>query len=438
MPLDGNQLDELLSGFIDGQLTAAERQMVEQAIAGDSSFAERVEQLRLQSLSLRALGDALLAASPVADSRRNQTLSNSPDSRANPNAPNPNALSTQVIKLAQQRAAELGLPAKHYLRSDSTGVDVPLPDAALAISPTVLREPVQAIGSQLRRWLAVGALAATAATVLVIANTGRQPAAVPTVTQHNIPAEKNTRPKFPTPSEIPQTELLAESASTTSSSEPTRPPADSNLVGQFGTMSLVLVVDVQVTSRALRSGAVDRILATAGIPLAPAVTADQNILKALDESRLVVRGQSGVTGDVFVHVVRGDMIELDSALRTLWQDRDSFPNVGLNVSIDARATLAREMLRSLGNRYSASDRFAVPLVSAPTEATTQDELLNSPSSGGTVAGSSPFPASQAGQLYISNNQRARGWNDAAMLPTATPTAQSDAMVTILLVLHRVD
>ncbi len=426
MPRDGNQLDELLSGFIDGQLTASERQQVEEAIDRDPSIAEHLEQLRRQSLDLRAVGTALIAT----------TSSSSLESQLEQALPHASAssLSSRVVELAQRRAEELGLPAGHYLRSSSSRAEVAQQIPATASSRNQLRGTEQPAGVQLKRWLAAGALAATAATVLVIATLRWQPTAVPTVAQQAAPAEQATRPAFPAPADMPQTERLANSNPSNAQSDLTISPVDSNLVGRFGAMSMVLVVDVQITSQALRSGAIDKILATAGIPLAPAVSADHGILKALDESRLVVRGKSGASGEVFVHVVRGDMHELDPALRQLWQDRDSFPNVSLNVSIDAHATLAREILRSLGDRYSSSDRFAVPLVSAPTEATAD----NTTGDGIVVAGSSPFPSSGNGQRYISSSQRAHGWSESNMLPAATAASQSDAMVTILLVLHRVD
>jgi anti-sigma factor RsiW len=428
MPLDGNQLDELLSGFIDGQLTEAERQQVEQAISHDSRIADQVERLRRQSASLRSLGDALLTqAKPGLTSKPNR-----------------------IIELARQRAEAMELPRNHHVRSSK-----PLPASIQLGNEATTKELAsralhEVRGSTWKRWLA---LSTVAATLLLFAVLGRQAHNVTSVT-HQKPANDHERA-----SRLDSTAEIASSTPESGASQPAfptvvapheadLPPSDStstvksSLVSQLDSMSYVLVVDVQVTAQALRDGAIDKLFVESGIPVVPAVAADREILKALDDSRLVVRGES-VAGAVFVHVVRGDMQELDVALRKLWQDPARFPNVNLNLSIDARATLAREILRSLGDRYTVTDRFAVPLVSSvANDATREAAPTAAVNSAQPVAGSSPFPGNPNGERYISSSQRAQGWAqgwaELPIVPNQDSQNVSEKLVTILLVLHRVD
>src|SRR5690606_25920201 len=130
---------------------------------------------------------------------------------------------------------------------------------------------------------------------------------------------------------------------------------------------------------------------------------------------------------VSIQVVRGGLQELDGALRKVWQDIDSFPNVGLNLSIDSRAALMREMLRSSGDRFAATDRFAVPLAfDAKAPVTPPGDMP--------AGRSNPLLADDDGVQYVSRSQRENGWESLGELPGVT----SQSLATILLVIHYAD
>ncbi len=59
MPLDGEQLNDLLSGFVDGELTQEERALVEEAARGDARLGEQLKQLRQQSSWVQQAGNAI-------------------------------------------------------------------------------------------------------------------------------------------------------------------------------------------------------------------------------------------------------------------------------------------------------------------------------------------------------------------------------------------
>ena len=90
----------------------------------------------------------------------------------------------------------------------------------------------------------------------------------------------------------------------------------------------------------------------------------------------------------------------------------------------------REILRSAGNRFAPTDRFAMPLA---IDQTAMD--LRSTGQAVPVPGQvSPFPGADGGVQYISKSQRDSGWEGMGELSSG----QLDSMATILLVVHGVD
>jgi anti-sigma factor RsiW len=64
MPPEGEKLDELLSGYIDGALNEKERQIVEQAAQDDVRVSQRILQLRQQAADVAYLGSKLAQQLP--------------------------------------------------------------------------------------------------------------------------------------------------------------------------------------------------------------------------------------------------------------------------------------------------------------------------------------------------------------------------------------
>lgn len=444
MPLDGKQLDELLSGFIDGELTDVERELVEKAARDDVRIAGQIELLRRQSSWVQQVGQSQL----------NQL------SQLSPNAAQEHSGSTlaqRVIAEARQRGRELGLPATHYVRPDEGDmVHLPAPGAYVSQSGDSMgagdsKPATKSSRRRIEAWLALGGLAAAAAVLLAIT--------WPKLEQQNLPstpsnqlAQRDNQPQLqhdqrhadkPDGAVVPEALAPAESLASkaaplgpSSTSALARDEADeaagSNLVGMSDGLAYALVVDVEVSAQAKKSRVLERLLTAAGIPLAPPVAVNAPILKALDDSRLVVREPTSTVHAVSIQVVRGALHELDGALRGIWQDSDSFPNVGLNLSIDSRAALMREMLRSSGDRFAPTDRFAVPLA--------VDQVALAPALGNGIQRDAPagrassLMADDAGVHYVSSSQRENGWEGLGELSGTT----SKSLATILLVIHHAD
>ena len=462
MPLDGKQLDELLSGFIDGELTDVELELVEKAARDDVRIAERIELLRRQSSWVQQFGQSQLEqlSQFSHQSQSNQQSQLTPDASQERSS---STLAQRVIAEARQRGRELGLPATHYVRSaERDVVHLPAPGADVSRgaskSGVDAKRATKSSSRRMEAWLALGGLAAAAAVLLAVT--------WPKLEQPNLPSTPSSQlAQHDNQPQLQHDQLLADKQDGAAVSEQLAPAeslaskgaplasrtaplgsgttraltldednaaAGSNLVGMSDGLAYALVVDVEVSAQAERSRVLEKLLTSAGIPLAPPVAVNAQILKALDDSRLVVREPTSEVHAVSIQVVRGELQELDSALRRIWQDSDSFPNVGLNLSIDSRAALMREMLRSSGDRFAPTDRFAVPLAA--------DQVALAPALGNGIQGDAPagrassLMADDAEVHYVSSSQRKNGWEGLGELSGIT----SKSLATILLVIHYAD
>lgn len=408
MPLDGEQLNDLLSGFIDGALSEVERAQVEEAARSDARIAQRIKTLEQQSSWIRQCGNELV----------NAAAASSPQS----------SLAQRVILESQRRARELGLPDNHYTKPYAPGTAEPT-----QVSPAPETSVALASSRRSSRWLAGSGMVAAAALLIsvtwltLVHRSGTNPVAKPddnSIATIEVLGGEREKGNEAQEGERHSNEPLEIDAQSMGSS----------LVGKSDGMSYALVVDAQVTAKARREQVLERILAGSGIPMVAPLMANAEIRKVLDDSRMIVRNPTADANLVSIQMLRGDIHELDLALREVWKDVESFPNVGLNLSIDSRATLMRAMLRSSETLYLPSESFAIPLAVAGSPTT--NELVDRANDvGDPISGSaSPFPANDGNVQYVSSSQRASGWMGAGDLTVSPP----DTVATILLVLHLVD
>ncbi len=421
MPLDGKQLDELLSGFIDGELTDEERDQVEKAARADVRVAQQIEALRRQSSWVCQVGQQQLTQAALREPTKEH---NRTQKHARP------TFADAVIAEAQRRGRELQLPATHHVRLGA-GETVQLRAATDAlVDGGSSQRASQSHPRRSRAWLAAAGVATAAVVLLAITwPVLRQPSPAfspPASSSASLSAtaSSNQLAQLDDQSAVPaDSQFAAERQADTAQASQA---AGSSLVGVSDGLAYALVVDVEITSQAAKSRVLEKLLTAAGIPLVPPVAANTEILKALDDSRLVVRDSTSGVHAVSIQVVRGGLHELDGALRKVWQDRDSFPNVGLNLSIDSRAALMREMLRSSGDRFASTDRFAVPLSFGQVPTATEGDLP--------AGRASPLMAADVGVQYVSSAERESSWESLGELPGTT----SEALATILLVIHYAD
>ncbi len=358
MPVNGEKLEELLSGFIDGELNQTELHQVEELLRSDPAIQYRVDELRKQSLAVRELGKVLGSQ------------------------PRTYSLAQVVIARAQQQAIDANLPPNHHVRI--------------------------AVPASKRKKLSVSMVAsvlALAASLLLIV-------ALPELT---------TSPKLASSTAPNETQIAGGDLN----NSPAPVVENSNLpigeyVGQADNsvppITYVLVVDIEVTAEAWNANVLNDIWASAGIQVTDSVVVDPSVTQAIDNSLMVVTPPSQQVEQKFLHVVRADMKQIDVTLRNIWKDKVRFPRVTLNVAIDTRADLVRQVLRSMKGNSTISS-FAAPVA-------TEDAQV--------AAHPSPFVGSAGGVKYVSSSDRARGWNASATLLKSSKDA------TVLIVAHIVE
>lgn len=390
MPLDGEELDELLSGFVDGALSETERRLVEESAQADVRLQQRILLLRRQSSEVNELGKL------VVDRSRRQ-FSRKPGL----------TLAETVIAQARKEAAKQGLPNSHYVYGH-----VASPSPVVTTSQPAANEQHQRVRKP--RLLLAGCLATAAAVFLAVFLA--RPA--DDFSNSSNSASRTVQPLLHTAESSKPNQ--AEPAFDVIESVKSETPAASQLVGQFDKLSYVLVVDLQITANALRNNVLEDILSKAGIPRIEPVVADQAILKKLDQSQMIVNPRGIDKQSTYITVIRAEMEEIEAALQAIWKDTDQFPNFGVNLAVDAKTGLVQDVLKGTGGRFSVNDSFAVP-VNADTSA------LGS-------AAASPFPGVPSHVNYVSSSIRSKGWPSYQF----GSDASSGSTTTILLVTHVVE
>ncbi len=391
MPLDGENLDELLSGFVDGVLSEAERKLVEEAAQADVRLKQRIYLLQRQASEVGDLGRVL------ADQARRQrkTLLDQ-------------TLAERVIAQARLQAVKAGLPNSHFVHGQ---VEHARHANAKPNAPITLHRP----STIKHRLLLAGVLSSAAAVLLAVVlsiYSDSHSNNVTDVASTNLSAQvpnaddSQENPRVTT-GELPESDLTSSEGS-------------SQLVGQFNQITFVLVADVQITARALRENVLEDLLIKAGIPPAAPVVADESMLKAMDQAQMIVNPPSNPSQRIYVTAIRAEMRQIDKALQDIWKDNIHFPNVSLNLAVDARANLVREVLNGTRGRFSLTDSFAVP--------------LSAQSAQPDIANSSPFPGVPNGVNYVSSSKRSSGW----ATPETLAEASSGTISTILLVTHVIE
>ena len=380
---EGEKLDEFLSGYIDGALSDAERELVEQAARDDARVAQRLLQLRLQVDAVRELGRQL-ARTAAGDRPAHSSR-----------------MAERVIAQAREQARGLGLAPDHFVFGEQAAV------TAVELEPATAPS---------RKWVSWSMLAA--AVLLAIA----------------VPWWRTQEPATIATGNGGLEEKRAVADTTFAGQEPAASAVDDEQVqpatfakkgaesaGRLGNLTFVLVVDIQMTAEGHRQQMLDRILNVAGITQIAPVPASPEVIRSLDEARMIVPSQNqNPAQPMLLTVVHAEIGDLDTALQAIWRDERHFPKVGLNLAIDARAALAREILKNASEGFNLSESFAVPLMAG--------------SNASQVALGSPLSETALGERFVSSASRSAGWGGTNSLAAVSAQAKS----TVLLVVHLVD
>ncbi len=172
--------------------------------------------------------------------------------------------------------------------------------------------------------------------------------------------------------------------------------------------SFVFVVDVEMSAEAVRNDFFRELLQGAGIRVERPIAANEEMKRALAETRMIVQPQAGAeteteTSDAWIYFVRADIGQIGPVLDKIYVDRQNFPRVAFDLAIDNPDTrLMQTIARATGQRFAADRPFAAPVSLSP------DDLQPS-----------PLRNVRKPQRFVSATRRQRGFSGdgmAAALP----------------------
>jgi hypothetical protein len=366
-----DRLDELISGFLDGELEPQESRELEQLLQRDSEATRR----------LRVLQNA-----------RN-TLANKPLYRL------PSTFADKVLAAAKQEAERLQLPADHPIRlaksrekSAEQLVVAAIESAKLPATDSVSVVTEVTTKQYWVRW----AIAAAASVMLIsgivwwstrpgtdnvgsvqnLAQNGSSnvnqptvetPSATsdPTVIQPTESALANSKPitnsevtEKPLPPSIEKATPSKENDNSIASKTETTTPASTpnaemdelkSLAGVDGGLSdsfkMLMIVDITISEEAWSSRAFSQILNEYGIAYERPILADSELKKALEDGSLVAKSgtdESSNTkvaengpGEVDLVFVQGRAARLDNAINEIYERTEEFPTIFFDLTLDA-------------------------------------------------------------------------------------------------------
>jgi hypothetical protein len=364
------QLDELISCYLDGELSQQETQQLESQLQSDPEAARRV---RIMREARKALQDS-------------QTYRL------------PDHFAARVLAAAKEEAERLGLPANHPIRlaeshRDHTKTVEDVPSIALASSAAAATPA----SDKKMRW--TWAYAAAAAVVLIggtiwwQAQDSASNNQKSQLAQDNKPTETQLSNETQLPNETqladvdksttkPATEsndvasgskavdaISAESKPNVSnvatndvgpSLVPAKPDSLdgpsatldnqamlndlANMSGEVETLNVLMVIDVTLTKEAWENQSFSRILNEYGIRFEEPIVADESLNKALENSNLVAKSGTDAnpadpivnknSGDVELVFIQARAARIDNAVKDIFERIDEYPSLYFDLSMD--------------------------------------------------------------------------------------------------------
>ena len=367
MPPDPHQIEEWLSGMLDGALTEQEQRQLELAMQNDPSIAELLEQmaeLRRSLLRGRSVGrlGADFSKRVVQAAQRQAAQLDSPPAWVLPGAPN-----------AREPAGQEPLEDSESLWSETySKVQRPVPEA-LDIHPVGRRqkaivrglmgsheepqqEPETIRGRLVRVWLpSLAVVAALCVLFLALPRSGptdpSQPDSVVSVMPLDVPNEPTQQENFvpdrslagspetePSKMQLPATEPLGNglNAGSKSPSVVSVPVVEQNK--SVAGAKCILIAEIEVDPLAEQDGMLSQLLEKYEIVFSADVPLSKIDFDTLVASKViknpVVDPALKVDGSTVCYLVKSDPKRLDSFLLDVEKQYLDFPSYRLNLSAD--------------------------------------------------------------------------------------------------------
>jgi negative regulator of sigma E activity len=393
-------IEELLSGFLDGELTAEEMREFQLALSADASLQAKLEQLRQLGNDLRSVPKPKLGADfteRVVAAAREAAMQSSVSQPVQP-----------ASKLADHKLA-----------------DHKLPDTL-----------------QANRWKTIGASVAFAAALLLAIFAFNE---FGTVTG---PSNEDVAQNPPT--EVPANEVAAATEkratentateNTATENTATENTATENTVNkeeafvrndpnmrkrassQTG-FSILTIMEIEPSEKAWRENEVSKVLKEAGIVWTNPVKVSDDILGVLNETRSISQGLPKADNEQLALVmVMAKGLTMDRALKRILDGVDVFPHVTMDLAFDVPGKeLCQKLVDAQITVANGQQAIATPIVAGAVA----DRPANSGLESFTQFSSAP-PA-----RYMATDVRQSGQLGTAILPD-----EEDAMSYVLLVIRQ--
>ncbi len=321
MPFEGAQLDELLNGFLDGELSELESARVKQILADNPAAQTQLDQLEVLRSDLKALSRMRQATAPG--------LSHDFTSR---------------VMAAAHKRANLDNQA-----SNKQAERVELVD----------RPPVHTRSITNRRIVLVG-LAIAASLMVMINSPGWMGMLGPRSGQ---PVDADTMAAQSTDVaaevDLQGSEPLADAA--VESGEAVQ--LTSQWMDEWRRqLTIILVVDMTLSSEAVSNDYVANLLAAHSIPVAAPVVADQELLAIVEKSRMSETVQQPEGRDALIYFVHANTQAVDKLVQTFLDDFANIPTLRTDIAFDAPANqLVRKIVESSDGKLAIHETFAAPV-----------------------------------------------------------------------------
>lgn len=317
MPIEGDNLDELLSSFLDGELSDRETAQVQKELESNPGAQVQLDQLRANQVTLKNHFSAQKAPGLSTD------------------------FASQVLaKAVQAKSAS---------------------DESLVAQ----EKPFEQSSGQTKAWQLWGVVAGVAAALLLAVSLpnllknsdGQGPVAVDSGTERN---------------DDESTAIVSNAPGSDSSDSSTTPGViEPSLDGdpvqyvseiEFPDLLLVMLADITLSEEVFNSRALESAFLKAGIPVETPILASNELKELVSESRMTVTEEEVTKSDAFIYYLRGPAKDIGSVLETLYQDRDKFEKIAFDLSYHSQRTqILTKLAHSTDRRFRVDQSFAAPV-----------------------------------------------------------------------------
>lgn len=331
MRFEGEEFEELLSGYLDNELNEAELSVVRAALESDSNLRARLEELRQVGSELKRF------------SVENRTHRLPPH------------FAQGVIAESRRRAISENLPQSHHVvRGKNRG------DTLTAVARDEQREVAL---PQMPSWRVpagiIGAIASVAALLLLMFWFSSD--SKDTLTNNSLISSSELIPDSGTTS--PETNLVEPDPVA-----PTPDAGEERYVSELqeNQLAFVFVVDLELSEDALENEFLATVFANSGITLEKPIVADDTVLTEISKARVIVDGDpQEAPADVQMYFVHADHVAAGKALETLYQDLQSVPALRFGLLFDNPLNkVTYRIAKSTGMRFAAKDSIAAPVTAS--------------------------------------------------------------------------